>query len=221
MYSYTEENYLKAIYKLSEPEDAETISTNAIAEVLQTKAASVTDMIKKLSDKKLLRYEKYKGVTLTDKGRRVAVDTVRKHRLWECFLYDKLKFGWDEVHEIAEQLEHIQSDALIDKLDEFLDFPSHDPHGDPIPSKGGVVKKSNFVLLCDAQMTQPMVMSGVADHSPVFLQHLGKIAMTLGTELQITDKNEYDGAVEVKITGGKVLHLSKEVAKNILVKVKG
>lgn len=220
MYSHTEENYLKAIYKLSAQDD-DNVSTNAIAEVLQTKAASVTDMIKKLSDKKLLRYEKYKGVMLTDKGRRVAVDTVRKHRLWECFLYDKLKFGWDEVHEIAEQLEHIQSDALIDKLDEFLDFPSHDPHGDPIPSKSGVVKKSNFVLLCDAQMEQPMVMSGVADHSPVFLQHLNKIAMILGTEFKITDKNEYDGSVEVTIKGGKVLHLSKDVAKNILVKVKG
>ena len=116
MYSLTEENYLKTIYKLSEQGD-ESISTNAIAEVIQTKAASVTDMIKKLSDKQLLKYEKYKGVTLSAKGRKVAVDTVRKHRLWECFLYDKLNFGWDEVHEIAEQLEHINSEMLTDKVD--------------------------------------------------------------------------------------------------------
>jgi len=219
MYSYTEENYLKTIYKLSE-QGNESINTNSIAEVLQTKAASVTDMIKKLADKKLLNYEKYKGVALTEKGRKVAVDTVRKHRLWECFLYDKLKFGWDEVHEIAEQLEHINSELLTDKLEEFLDFPTHDPHGEPIPTKNGVIKKSNFILLCDAKPNQILVMSGVADHTAVFLQHLNKISVVLGTEIQITEKNDYDGSIAVKLSGIKSMYFSKDVAKNILVKVK-
>jgi DtxR family Mn-dependent transcriptional regulator len=219
MYSYTEENYLKTIYKLSE-QGNDSINTNAIAEILHTKAASVTDMIKKLADKKLLNYEKYKGVALTEKGRKVAVDTVRKHRLWECFLYDKLKFGWDEVHEIAEQLEHINSEVLTDKLDEFLEFPTHDPHGDPIPSKNGVVKKSNFILLCDAKPQQKLVMTGVADHSAVFLQHLNKITMMLGTEIQVVEKNEYDGSISIEMPGKKSMYLSKDVAKNILVKVK-
>jgi DtxR family Mn-dependent transcriptional regulator len=219
MYSYTEENYLKTIYKLSE-QGNDSINTNAIAEVLQTKAASVTDMIKKLAEKKLLNYEKYKGVALTEKGRKVAVDTVRKHRLWECFLYDKLKFGWDEVHEIAEQLEHINSEILTDKLDEFLDFPTHDPHGDPIPSKNGVVKKTNFILLCDARPKQNLVMTGVAEHTAVFLQHLNKISMVLGTEIQVIEKNEYDGSIAIEMPGKKSMHLSKDVAKNILVKVK-
>jgi DtxR family Mn-dependent transcriptional regulator len=219
MYSLTEENYLKTIYKLSEQGD-DSISTNAIAEVIQTKAASVTDMIKKLSDKQLLKYEKYKGVTLSAKGRKVAVDTVRKHRLWECFLYDKLNFGWDEVHEIAEQLEHINSEMLTDKLEEFLGFPTHDPHGDPIPTKSGVIKESNFILLCDAKPNKPLVMSGVADHSVAFLQHLNKVSLTLGVLLIVKDKNDYDGSVELELADKKVMHVSKDVAKNILVKIK-
>ena len=219
MYSYTEENYLKTIYKLSS-QDIDAVSTNAIAEVLQTKAASVTDMMKKLADKNLVNYAKYKGVALTEKGRKVALDTVRKHRLWECFLYDKLNFGWDEVHEIAEQLEHINSEALTDKLDEFLDFPTHDPHGDPIPTKNGVVKKSNFILLSEAKLNQNLVMTGVADHSAAFLQHLDKVGLVLGTAIVITDKSEYDGSVTVNLSDDKTLHFSKDVVKNIWVKVK-
>jgi DtxR family Mn-dependent transcriptional regulator len=217
MYSYTEENYLKTIYKLSEQE-ADNISTNAIADLLQTKAASVTDMIKKLSGKKLLKYEKYKGVTLTERGKKVAIGTVRKHRLWECFLYDKLHFGWDEVHEIAEQLEHINSEALTDKLDAFLNFPSHDPHGDPIPTKSGEILKSNFILLCEANLNIILIMSGVVDHTAAFLQHLNKIELSLGSTITITDKNAYDGSIEIQLANNKRLQLSKEVAKNILVK---
>jgi DtxR family Mn-dependent transcriptional regulator len=217
MYSFTEENYLKSIYKLSERVDSK-ITTNAIAELLKTKAASVTDMVQKLSDKKLLKYEKYKGVSLTEKGRLVAVETVRKHRLWEVFLFEKLQFGWDEVHDIAEQLEHINSEVLTNKLDDFLGNPSHDPHGDPIPTRNGEIKKSNLILLCDAKLKQKLIMSGVADHSASFLQHLNKIAITLGSKLELIDKNEYDGSIEIKVMADKHLHLSKEVAKNILVK---
>jgi DtxR family Mn-dependent transcriptional regulator len=217
MYSFTEENYLKAIYKLSE-NNRESISTNAIADMLQTKAASVTDMIRKLAEKKLLKYEKYKGVELTEKGKRVAIDTVRKHRLWEVFLCDTLKFGWHEVHEIAEQLEHINSALLIDKLDAFLGFPSHDPHGDPIPNKYGDFKKSEFVLLNTIKEHQQVVMSGVADHSALFLQHLNKIGLTLGTSCSIDEINAYDGSLKLKINGKLSISISKDVAKNILVK---
>lgn len=219
MYSFTEENYLKAIYKLSE-QDHSHVSTNAIADVLETKAASVTDMIKKLSDKKLLKYEKYRGVSLTEKGRMVAIGTVRKHRLWEVFLFEKLQFGWDEVHDIAEQLEHIRSEALTDKLDDFLGNPTHDPHGDPIPSRTGEIKQSNFTLLADAPAGKSMVMSGVADHSAVFLQHLNKIQIGLGCKMEVLERNEYDGSMEVKLSNKNRLHLSKEVSKNILVKIR-
>ncbi|AMS27235.1 iron-dependent repressor [Bacteroidetes bacterium UKL13-3] len=219
MYSFTEENYLKAIYKLSE-RAPDSITTNAIAEVLETKAASVTDMIKKLSDKKLLKYEKYRGVALTEKGRLIAVETVRKHRLWETFLHEKLEFGWDEVHDIAEQLEHINSEALTNKLDDFLGNPSHDPHGDPIPTRSGEIKKSDLILLCDAKLKQKVLMSGVVDHSAPFLQHLNKIALALGCQIEVLDKNEYDGSIEIKLGSSSHLHLSKEVAKNILVKIR-
>ncbi|MCE2786824.1 MAG: metal-dependent transcriptional regulator [Bacteroidota bacterium] len=217
MYSFTEENYLKAIYKLSE-NNRQSISTNAIADLLQTKAASVTDMIRKLAEKKLLKYEKYKGVELTEKGKRVAVDTVRKHRLWEVFLCDKLKFGWDEVHDIAEQLEHINSALLIDKLDAFLGYPSHDPHGDPIPTKNGDIKKSEFVLLNTVKALQPVIMSGVADHSVLFLQHLDKIGLRLGTSCLIEEMNAYDGSLKLKLNSKQSISISKDVAKNILVK---
>ncbi|MFN7313227.1 MAG: metal-dependent transcriptional regulator [Bacteroidota bacterium] len=219
MYSYTEENYLKAIYKLTE-NGGGNVNTNAIADEIQTKAASVTDMIKKLSDKKLLKYEKYKGVTLTEKGRKVAIETVRKHRLWECFLFDKLKFGWDEVHEIAEQLEHIQSEVLVDKLDAFLDYPTHDPHGDPIPTKAGIIKKSDFILLADAALLDWVVMTGVADHSTSFLQHLNKVGLALGTEMKVVDKVNYDGSMEIEFKNKKQVQLSKDVVKNIWVRIR-
>ncbi len=218
MYSYTEENYLKAIYKLSEPGDS-SVSTNSIAEVLKTKAASVTDMIRKLAEKKLLKYEKYKGVILTEKGRRVAIETVRKHRLWEMFLYDKLKFGWHEVHEVAEQLEHINSPHLIDKLEEFLGFPAHDPHGDPIPTKNGEIRKTNFVLLNTLGADQAAVMSGVADHSVLFLQHLDKIGLTLGRQFQVLETNEYDGSFKIGMDKKTELHISRDVAKHIWVRM--
>lgn len=217
MYSFTEENYLKAIYKLSE-KDAEKITTNAIAQVLETKAASVTDMIKKLSDKKLLKYEKYRGVTLTEKGRLIAVETVRKHRLWETFLYDKLKFGWEEVHDIAEQLEHINSQILTDKLDDFLGNPTNDPHGDPIPSKNGEIQKSNFILLSNMKPKQKTILSGVVDHSAAFLKHLEKTGLLLGKQLEIIEVNEYDGSIQVSINGADKMYISRDVAKNILVK---
>ncbi len=218
MYSITEENYLKAIYKLSEAGGG-AVSTNAIAEATQTRAASVTDMIRKLSEKKLLKYEKYRGVTLTQKGKSVALETVRKHRLWEVFLCDKLQFGWDEVHDIAEQLEHIQSTLLVDKLDEFLGFPTHDPHGDPIPTKDGEFKKSEFVLLNTIPLYKEAVMSGVADHSTLFLQYLDKIGLTLGKICEVTEVNAYDGSMKLLLNKKQKTDISKEVARNVFVKL--
>lgn len=218
MYSFTEENYLKAIYKLQE-QTGDSIPTNAIAQVLQTRAASVTDMIQKLSLKKLLRYEKYRGVSLTEKGRKVAVDTVRKHRLWETFLCEKLRFTWDQVHDIAEQLEHIQSAELIDRLDEFLDFPTHDPHGDPIPASGGEVRASNFILLTQLQPGDKAVLSGVVNHSPVFLRYLEQINLTLGKVFTVKEVLEFDRSMILHMHGKGQVQLSHDVIRNLLVKL--
>lgn len=218
MYTLAEENYLKAIYALWE-KSQESVNTNAIADKLQTKAASVTDMVKKLSDKRMLKYEKYKGVMLTDKGMKIAVSVVRKHRLWEVFLHEKLKFGWDEVHEIAEQLEHIDSPLLIDRLEEFLGFPAFDPHGDVIPGKNGEVKVSNFQVLSEVKVGANVIMSGVVDHSPSFLQYLDKLDLSLGVIFQLAEKEMYDGSLVIKLNN-KLLQLSKEVARNILVRIK-
>ncbi len=217
MYSFTEENYIKAIYKLHE-QSLESVTTNSIAEILQTKAASVTDMLQKLSNKKLLKYEKYKGVLLTDKGRKIAIEIIRKHRLWETFLFDKLQFGWDEVHEIAEQLEHIQSENLVNKLDDFLGNPTHDPHGDPIPDRQGEIRKSNLMLLSNLSVGVKSVMSGVVDHGSLFLQHLDKLNIKLGKTFEIIEISAYDGSLKVK-ADGKNMEMSKDVAKNILVKM--
>ena len=163
MQSYTEENYLKVIYHLSEI--SHPVQTNAIADRIQTKAASVTDMIKKLSEKELVHYVKYQGVTLTEKGKLTAINIVRKHRLWEVFLVDKLNFKWDEVHEVAEELEHIQSNLLIERLDEFLDFPKVDPHGDPIPDKNGNFAEMTFTKLSKLKNGDKGNITGVSEHS--------------------------------------------------------
>src|SRR5580693_6558937 len=138
MNTFTEENYLKAIYHLSL--QSESVSTNQIAASLNTKAASVTDMLKKLADKELINYTKYQGVTLTPQGEKIAVSIIRKHRLWEYFLVEKLNFKWDEVHDVAEELEHISSKELADRLDQFMGYPKYDPHGDPIPDSNGKLK---------------------------------------------------------------------------------
>lgn len=215
--SFTEENYLKAIYKLSEKITNEGVSTNDIAAELITKAASVTDMLKKLSDKKLINYKKYQGVSLTNKGEKVAIDIIRKHRLWEHFLVDKLGFKWDEVHDIAEQLEHVDSDELIDKLDSFLEFPKYDPHGDPIPNKSGVFANKKMLELFDMPIGFTGNISGVSDHSPLFLQHLEKIGIILGVQIKVEDKNLFDNSFWISVADAEPIFISKEVAKNLLV----
>ncbi|MES2592609.1 MAG: metal-dependent transcriptional regulator [Bacteroidota bacterium] len=219
MNSFTEENYLKAIYKLIEQE-GETVTTNAIAEKMSTKPASVTDMLKKLADKKLINYQKYQGVTLTSKGEKIALTIIRKHRLWEMFLVEKLDFKWDEVHDVAEQLEHINSDKLIEQIDKFLCYPKVDPHGDPIPDAKGKVNIQKSHLLSKFNKNDVCIMTGVVDHSTAFLQYLDKCGLALGNEIKIKDIVEFDHSLQITINKGSTTFISNDVAKNILAIIK-
>ncbi len=212
----SEENYLKIIYHLSLVSKTE-IATNSIAEKMETKASSVTDMLKKLAEKKLVSYQKYQGVSLTETGLLTAKMIVRKHRLWEVFLVDKLNFTWDEVHEIAEELEHIKSDELIDKLDEFLDYPSEDPHGDPIPDKNGKILKIEKQLLSDVEVNKKCICVGVKDSSTNFLQYLDKQKIALGSKIIILEKEPFDNSMTIEIKKTKVL-ISNKIACNIFIK---
>lgn len=216
MFTLSEENYLKAIYHLELDSNAG-ISTNAIAKQLATKASSVTDMVKKLSEKKVIVYKKYKGVTLTDLGKKIAANIVRKHRLWEVFLVEKLNFSWDEVHEVAEQLEHIKSPKLINQLDAFLSFPTHDPHGDPIPDKEGNLKTIEKSLLSTLQKNETGVCIGVDDSSSEFLQFLDKKGITLGKKITVLEKEEFDDSLSILIEDKK-LSISNKIANNLYIK---
>lgn len=216
MFSFTEENYLKAIFKHSQKDGGE-VSTNSIAEELNTKAASVTDMLRKLADKGLVNYEKYKGVTLTKAGQSIAVSIIRKHRLWEVFLCDKLNFNWDEVHEVAEQLEHINSDLLIDRLSEFLGNPKTDPHGDPIPNKQGEFPNEEQLCVLEAKVGVKYTISGVSDEDNNFLKYLDKLNIKLGLVFEIEERFDFDESMQVKIENNRSLQISKEVAQNLFV----
>ncbi len=211
----SEENYLKVIYHLSVV-SPKGVNTNAIAGMLETKASSVTDMLKKLAEKDLVIYKKYQGASLTEKGTINAKMIVRKHRLWEVFLVEKLNFTWDEVHEIAEELEHIKSEKLIDKLDAFLNFPEFDPHGDPIPNKDGQIKKLQKQLLSDAKINVSYKCVGVKDSSPEFLQHLDKQKIALGSTFKIVEKEVFDDILHIEINNNK-LTISNKIASNLYV----
>ncbi|MBO3115135.1 metal-dependent transcriptional regulator [Winogradskyella sp. DF17] len=212
----TEENYLKAIYHLSQKQDSG-ISTNAIAQKIEAKASSVTDMLKKLADKKLISYIKYKGVSLTEKGRLAAVDIIRKHRLWEVFLVDNLNFSWDEVHDVAEQLEHIKSSKLVNELEAFLGFPTHDPHGDPIPDKDGQIQRTNKIVLSQTTLNKRYKCVGVLDSSSEFLKYLDKHNIGIGTEILVLDREEFDQSLTIQIQE-KTMVMSKAITSNIYVK---
>lgn len=214
--SFTEENYLKIIHNLSGTEGAD-VSTNALAESTSTRAASVTDMLKKLAEKDLIHYKKYQGVRLTEKGERVALKVIRKHRLWEVFLVEKLGFGWDEVHDIAEELEHIPSDRLVERLDAFLGNPRFDPHGDPIPDAKGNMPIADYLKLSEVQQGDQLLMMGVLEHASPFLQHLDRSGLTLGCKLEVLETNDYDKSAMVSINQARTLFISQEVSKNILV----
>ena len=211
----SEENYLKVIYHLSlvSPKG---VNTNAIAGMLDTKASSVTDMIKKLAEKDLVSYIKYQGVSLTEKGMYIAKMIVRKHRLWEVFLVEKLHFSWDEVHEIAEELEHIKSEKLINKLDDFLGFPNFDPHGDPIPDVNGQIKKVQKKLLSEVSLETEFQCVGVKDTSVDFLQFLDKKGIALGTFITVLEKETFDETLKIKLNN-KVITISNKIATNLYV----
>ena len=218
MFSQSEENYLKAIYHLEIDAD-KGISTNAIARRLDTKASSVTDMVKKLSDKEVVVYKKYKGVKLTNLGKKTAASIVRKHRLWEVFLVEKLNFSWDEVHDVAEQLEHIKSPKLVDQIDAFLGFPIHDPHGDPIPDKEGNINTIDKSLLSTLTKNESGVCVGVNDSSSEFLQFLDKKGITLGKQITVLEKEDFDDSLSILIEDRK-LSISNKIANNLYIQKK-
>jgi DtxR family Mn-dependent transcriptional regulator len=214
--TYSEENYLKVIYHLSHNAN-KGISTNAIANVMESKPSSVTDMVQKLADKGLVEYVKYQGVTLTEKGMFMALMIVRKHRLWEVFLVDKLDFSWDEVHDVAEQLEHIKSEKLTNKLDEFLGFPTEDPHGDPIPDRDGRIASIDKKLLSEVATNKKVVCVGVKDSSPPFLQYLDKQRIALGSSIEVIAKEDFDHSLSLRVDGKEVA-VSNKIASNLFVK---
>lgn len=217
MPSHTEENYLKAIYKLSEAEPGAEVSTNSIAEALQTRPASVTDMLRRLGEKGLLSYQRYRGVLLTAEGRRLALLTIRKHRLWEVFLVQKLSFNWDEVHEVAEEMEHISSPLLVRRLDEFLGFPEFDPHGDPIPREDGAMLRPQHVLLSELRPGQQGLLVAVKNTSQPFLQYLSKVGLGLGCSIEVLDKILFDNSLEISINKQAKTQISAEVSRNLFV----
>lgn len=212
----SEENYLKTIYHLSGSSESG-VTTNAIAEMIETKASSVTDMLKKLADKDLIVYKKYQGVSLTDKGLLSAKMIVRKHRLWEVFLVDKLAFSWDEVHDIAEQLEHIKSEELIDRLDDFLGNPTEDPHGDPIPDAKGKMIKIEKQLLSELEIGLKAICVGVKDTSSEFLKYLDKNGIALGSRIEVVSRESFDASLTIKVDGTNLL-VSNKIAVNLFVK---
>lgn len=216
MFSLSEENYLKTIFHL-EQKFPEGVSTNALAGKLETKASSVTDMLKKLSVKSLVNYKKYQGARLTETGRKSAVAIIRKHRLWEVFLVEKLNFNWDEVHDVAEQLEHIQSEKLIKELDRFLNFPRRDPHGDPIPDEDGKFSVFDKVLLAKLESGETGICVGVRDSSPEFLQYLDKNKIALGKEITVLEKEQFDESLQISVQG-KQMRISRAISGNLYIK---
>jgi DtxR family Mn-dependent transcriptional regulator len=214
-FTESEENYIKAIFHLQL--DSHMVSTSALAERLQSRPASITDMMKKLSAKRLLHYKPYHGFNLTTEGRKVALSVIRRHRLWEFFLSDKLGFGWDEIHTVAEQLEHVSSKKLIDKLDEYLDFPKFDPHGDPIPDKRGRIKTSNNLSLNHLPLHQPALVSRVSQQSAQMLELMQHQKISIGSIIEIKKYFEFDRSMQIKLKGNKTETISEQLAKNIFV----
>jgi DtxR family Mn-dependent transcriptional regulator len=215
--TFSEENYLKTIYHLTTFLDAG-VSTNAIAEKMETKASSVTDMLKKLAEKDLVHYKKYQGVSLTINGKLAAKMIVRKHRLWEVFLVEKLDFSWDEVHDVAEQLEHIKSEKLINKLDDFLGNPTEDPHGDPIPDAKGNIIKIEKQLLSEIGTIKKTICVGVKDTSAEFLQYLDKQKIALGSIIEVLSKEDFDASLLLKVNNQELI-VSNKIASNLYVQV--
>lgn len=217
MLSQTEENYLKALFYLTEEAQKRGgAGTNELASTLDVKPATVNDMLKKLKEKDLVVYEKYKKVTLTDQGKKQAINVIRKHRLWETFLYEKLEFTWDEVHEVAEQLEHIHSPKLIEQLEKFLGYPEFDPHGDAIPNAQGVLKRSVRYTLAQVAVGKTCKLVAVKDNSASFLQFVVKVGLGLSSKITVLSRQDFDGSAEIEVLGKKSI-VSQKFAENIFV----
>ncbi len=214
--SLSEENYLKAIYKLSQEGKAK-ITPTAVAETLEVNAASVVDMLKKLSERKLVSYNKEKGVKLTDKGAKIALTIVRNHRLWEVFLMDKLGYSWDVVHDIAEELEHIKHSELADRLEKYLGYPEFDPHGDPIPKANGELPKRKTIMLTDVGVGKTCQVAAVKDSSPDFLHYLEHLSVGIGTKIKVIERISFDDSVVVQIGNERKTNVSKKFSDNLLV----
>lgn len=216
--SFTEENYLKALYHLSQ-DGSDSVNTNALSESMHTTPASVNDMVKRLAQKKLVGYQKYKGTTLLPTGKKKALNIIRKHRLWEVFLVDKLGFKWDEVHEIAEQLEHINSPDLIKRLDKYLGHPTMDPHGDPIPSEEGVMKETIKAPISDLARGTKGIVVAVSNDDSLLLKHLDQIGIKLGSRVCIKERMEFDGSVQILIDDKEQQFISKPIAENLMLTI--
>jgi DtxR family Mn-dependent transcriptional regulator len=212
---HSEENYLKTLYKLTHRQ-IKKVNNIALAKELGLNPATVLEMIRKLANKKLVKVQSDKTIQLTDKGRKLAVLIIRKHRLWEVFLTEKLKYGWNEVHELAEQLEHVESEDMIDRLEAYLDYPPFDPHGDPIPDRNGNIKGKNSVPLSSAVKGKTYTVVNLADTSDSFLDYLGKLNIKPDTRLNLVDHNAYDNSSTILVQK-KTIQLSEKAAKNILV----
>ena len=217
MITRSEENYLKTIFSVF-MQTQSNVSTNEIANLLETSPASVTEMIKKLQEKNLVIYEKYNGVRLSNDGENKAISIIRKHRLWETFLVRKLDFSWSEVHDVAEQLEHIKSEKLIDKLDQLLNYPKFDPHGDPIPSKKGVFKFQERISIFEMGINEEGIIMGVSLDNRDFLDHLTKLKISIGTKVKVIEQIKFDQSMKIEFDS-KIEHVSKEIAENILIKI--
>jgi DtxR family Mn-dependent transcriptional regulator len=217
MLSFTEENYLKALYRLTQDNPDEEAGTSELATNLGVKTATANDMLKRLKEKKLIDYEKYGKITLTASGKKSALKIIRKHRLWETFLHEKLNFAWDEVHEVAEQLEHIQSEKLLEQLDSFLGHPQFDPHGDPIPDKNGKMPTLKAMPLSAAQANKKYKLVGVCNHSVAFLQFLNKTGLTINNSIEVKEIQAFDKSMTVVINNKTQTMLSNEVTQNLLV----
>lgn len=217
MFTLAEENYLKNIFHLQQL-SPQGVSTNAIAEKLETKPSSATDMVQKLAEKEVLTYIKYKGTTLTENGRKIAANIIRKHRLWEVFLVEKLNFQWDEVHDIAEQLEHIHSEDLISRLDKFLEYPSVDPHGDPIPDSNGNFKKTEKKLLSKLSKNEKGICVGVKESASDFLKYLDKRHIGIGVEISVLEKDDFDDSMTIQVLD-ETYFITKKIAENLYVQM--
>lgn len=211
----TEENYLKAIYLLGVSNSK--VGTNAIAYRLDTSAASVSEMLKKLSLKKTIHYEKYKGVRLTQVGEQLALKLIRKHRLWETFLVQTLGFDWAEVHDIAEQLEHIDSDALIERLDQFLGKPPFDPHGDPIPNSKGEIKQHQHAFLATINPDTQVQLVRVIDDDDQFLHFLTDLNIRIGTQFRVLQKFPFNNSMKIQFDDGLIVLLDEHTCKHLKV----